>query len=172
MARAARGNAKKPDEIRPEDAAVGARIVEAREKIGMSQATLARELGCIPTTLWRYETGRIAAATRLVEIAQITGASAEWLRNGSGETTDERTRVVEEFIANHGPTLRPPLTSSEARFLRAWPYHHRVTVGKLLDMVNDGRRGASAEEMAASEKATEEARERGAKLGVPMRRAR
>lgn len=165
------GKPREPDEIRPEDVAVGARIVAAREARGLSQADLARELGCPATTVWRYETGRMSARARLVEIGAVTGADPIYLERGLGDVLDERSRVVEDFIVSIGPTLKPPMTRNEARFLRAWP-HHRVTHGKLLDALRDARSGMSAEESMASERATEEARAKGTALGVPARRAR
>jgi transcriptional regulator with XRE-family HTH domain len=63
--------------------AMGARIVEAREKKGLRQAELAREIGVIVTTMWRYERGECApGADVLRRIAEALDVSIDWIVTG------------------------------------------------------------------------------------------
>lgn len=66
--------------------AIGARIRSARQAAGRTNAAaFAREVGCQPHTLWRYETGQITPSVeRLAEIARACGVRMEWLATGEG----------------------------------------------------------------------------------------
>jgi len=64
-------------------AGVGRRTTQIRERLGMSKLTFARRLGISRNTLADYERGtRIPKSEILREIAQLGGASMEWLLGG------------------------------------------------------------------------------------------
>jgi transcriptional regulator with XRE-family HTH domain len=155
-----------------ENAKVAARIRQAMEDRGIKQAELARAIGVGPTTMWKYLTGRLGVSRQLIPIARALKVDPDWLAGaGDGEPQDEHTEVIESFIRDIGPGLRPPLTNEEAGYVRGWP-HHRVTHGALLDAVQLARRGLTAEEAAHSVEVTEAARRRGEALGVKPRKPR
>lgn len=64
---------------------LGARIATARELKGLNQSDLARALGVASQAVWRWEQGRVTpGAARLVEIADVTGVTLDWLLRGDG----------------------------------------------------------------------------------------
>lgn len=66
-----------------EKQAVGHRIVEARERAGLSQAELADAVGVRPHSMWRYEDGRTMPGDWALErIAEVTKVSVRWLKKG------------------------------------------------------------------------------------------
>lgn len=165
-----RGMAKKA--LDPALVAMGRRIREAAKATGRTFADVAKDVGVQPHTLDRYMRGDTDPARKLYDISRVTGRSVEWLRGDAGAPLrDEVQETIEAFIHEDGARLKPPLSAAEARHVRTWP-HRKVTRGRLLDMVLDLRRGMDADDIAAAETATEEARARGAALGVPARRAR
>ena len=150
---------------------IASRIRETIKARGIKQADLARTVDVTPTTMWKYLSGTTGPDKKLVAIARALGVSAEWLENGGEDNGDPFTRVIETFITEIGPTLKPPLSPLEAEWARKYP-HHRVTHGKLLDMVLSVRNGLTAEEAADSAQITDEQRTKGARLGTPKRRKR
>ena len=160
---------------KPSDAklkAQGARVRQAIEARGKTQAEVCREVGVNANTMNRWLRGENSARAHFAQLALALGVRVEWIESGDGADMSERSEVIEDFISQTGPTLRPPLTLAEAAYVRAWP-HHRVTVGALLDAVNESRRGGlSVEDAARSAEVTSIVRARGEALGVPKRRAR
>lgn len=70
-------------------AAVGARIIEAREAHDLSTAQLARRLGVKTRTLTGWEHGvSEPRANRLTMLAGLLGVSPTWLLTGRGESPD------------------------------------------------------------------------------------
>lgn len=149
----------------------GARIRQAIERAGKTQAEVCRELGVGTNTMNRWLRGENSARTRFRDLSLSLGVAEAWLEHGDGPETSERADVIEDFVTTVGPTLAPPLTASEAAYLRHWP-HHRVTHGRLLDAVRDARMGLSADDVLRSTEATDAARAKGAALGVPRRKER
>jgi hypothetical protein len=45
-------------DLRPEGDSLGARVLRAREGMGLSQRTLATKVGVDPTSVWKVEAGR------------------------------------------------------------------------------------------------------------------
>lgn len=163
------GKKETPEERQRRQEPIIARIRQVIDEKHIQQTAIAEAIGTTPVTVWKYLNGQVGIDKKLVKIARVLGVSAEWLEHGGEMQPDVHTAEIEAFIAEVGPTLRPPLSSDEARWARAYPYH-RVTRGKLLDMVLQQRRGLSHEEAAASAEVTEAARAAGEALGVPRRR--
>jgi transcriptional regulator with XRE-family HTH domain len=151
--------------------AQGARIRQAIDKSGKQYVDVARELGVAAHTVDRWMRGDVSAAGRFADLSIATGARVEWLRDGEGDDTSDRASVIETFIIDQGPSLRPPLTNAEAAYLRQWP-HHRVKPGALMDAVMDARHGLRKEDLERSVIETAKARARGEALGVPRRSKR
>lgn len=64
---------------------LGARLQAAREKKGIGQSELARRIGVVATTAWRWEHDRCTPRPAdLDRLAEELGVSAEWLRAGDG----------------------------------------------------------------------------------------
>lgn len=62
---------------------LGRRIRMARERVDMKQADLARRVGVISATAWRWEDGRMEPGLeQLRKIARETGADLGWLVSG------------------------------------------------------------------------------------------
>lgn len=156
--------AKKPSEEKL--AAQGARIREALDAAGKEQAAVAEQIGVKPHTLWRWLNGDHSAKSHFSALSIALGVSAEWLEHGDGPRRDDRADIIERFIEEDGPKMKPPLTAPEAAYLRATP-HHKVTAGRLRDAIDEARYGFTREELRRSEQVTDAARARGAKLGVP-----
>lgn len=150
-------------------AAQGARIREAIARAGKSQADVCREIGVNGNTMNRWLNGKNSAKDHFDALELALGVPAKWIEHGEGVDVTDRMSVIEQFILQQGPTLRPPLTRAEATTLRAWPYH-RVRVGDLLNAVTELRRGLSAEEIEGARAFTEAVRARGEALGVPKRK--
>lgn len=161
--------AKRPSEAALK--AIGRRIRTAIENAGTTQAQLCRDLGVAPNTMSRYLNGSMSPVARLFEMGRVLGVSEAWLRGDEGAELDPVQRTIEEFVVEDGPRLRPPLSTAEARYLRSWP-HRAVTRGRLLDTVIAARSALTSEQVAESAEVTDEARSRGAALGVPSRKPR
>ena len=64
---------------------LGARIASLRNRLGWSQAELARRLNISPSAVGMYEQGRREpSADMLVAIARVLGVSTEFLLTGRG----------------------------------------------------------------------------------------
>ena len=69
-----------------EEAALGARIRDAREQSGMTQIQLAQRLGVEPNSLRAWESGtREPRANRLTTLAGMLDVTVPWLLDGRGE---------------------------------------------------------------------------------------
>lgn len=63
---------------------MGARIAALRRQIGMSQAELARQLGCSASAVGMYEQGRREPpADLLVQMSRIFGVTTDYLLTGN-----------------------------------------------------------------------------------------
>ena len=64
--------------------ALGARIREARERAGLTQAEFARRCGTERGTAWRWETGRAEPSLAMLRtIAAVTGSDLGRLAGGA-----------------------------------------------------------------------------------------
>lgn len=155
----------------PELAAQGRRIREAIDAKEISYKEAAELLGIVQHGLDRWMAGVVSARHRFADLERITGRPATWFERGDGPRVATGAEVIEAFIRETGPTLNPPLTASEAAFVRRWP-HHRVTRAKLLGVVDEARLGLAPDDIAASAAATEKARAKGDAMGGVPRRKR
>ena len=82
---------------------IGARIREARVKVGLTQAEVARLLGVSPHSVWSWENGRMQPNhEHLVELALRCEVSTDWLlgRDVAGvELPDEMNVSFREAVA-------------------------------------------------------------------------
>lgn len=154
----------------PELRAQGERIREAIDAAGLTYREAAEALGIVAHGLDRWMAGAASASHRFRDLERVTGRPAAWFERGSGPVVATGAEVIEAFIRETGPQLRPPLSSAEAAFLRRWPFH-RVTRAKLLGVIDEARLGIAPEDIAASAEATEAARAKGAALGVKRRKS-
>lgn len=62
---------------------LGERIQKAREERGIAQAEMARRVGVVTTTAWRWEHGQSTPRpSDLTRLAEVLGVTKEWLENG------------------------------------------------------------------------------------------
>lgn len=62
---------------------MGSRIRHRRERLGLTQAELARALDVDKGTVWRYETDRSPPLAVLVpKLSEILGVSCDWILTG------------------------------------------------------------------------------------------
>lgn len=64
---------------------VGSRLKKARKYAGLTQVELAKKSGSKQGAISDLEGGRNESSTKLVEMAQAMGVSADWLATGKGE---------------------------------------------------------------------------------------
>lgn len=65
---------------------IGARIVRARKRAGLTSAKLAAAVGCTPVTVWRWERGIAKPTMRSAQdIAKACRVSLLWLAEGTGK---------------------------------------------------------------------------------------
>jgi transcriptional regulator with XRE-family HTH domain len=69
------------------------RLRYAREQAGLSQSSLARQVGIKPQAIQFIEAGNVRRPRNLVEIAAVLGVAPEWLLLGKGRL--EGLRVQE-----------------------------------------------------------------------------
>jgi SOS-response transcriptional repressor LexA len=99
-------------------AALGRRLVAAREARGISQADLARALGVSRSAAAQWESGLTAPSTdNLAAAATEVGVAFEWLATGRGDRA---------LPVASGPELRRPVT-------RSVPVISWVSAGRLAE---------------------------------------
>ena len=78
---------------------MGARIAALRRQAGMSQAALARELGCSASAVGMYEQGRREPpADLLVRMARLFGVSTDYLLTGHVRQEKEQQLLAEVLL--------------------------------------------------------------------------
>lgn len=82
---------------------IGQRLVWLREKHGMRQADLAKEIGITAQSLGAIELGKTRApsAPTLLRLAAVLDANPEWIIHGRGSPTIEKATqdTVDEFVS-------------------------------------------------------------------------
>jgi transcriptional regulator with XRE-family HTH domain len=90
----------------PHGTVAGMDVKAARESKGVSQSDLARKLGVLPVTVWRWEAGKKKPnAANQLAIAQALGMSVEEL--AAMPEPDRRSGLVPDRPAPNPPP--PPL---------------------------------------------------------------
>lgn len=70
-----------PAEVKPRT--LGERIQKARDDLGIGQAEMARRVGVVTTTAWRWEHDRSAPRpSDLERLAEVLRVPKEWLESG------------------------------------------------------------------------------------------
>lgn len=109
---------------------LGARIRQARRRVGMTQSQLAERLkvGRSAVGNWESTTGISPASARLREVAVVTGVSYEWLATGRGDPAAHEL----ERPAVDGELVDDPL---ERRLLSAFRTCRSTTRRVVLQMI-------------------------------------
>lgn len=95
-----------------QDLEIGKRIVDMRERMGYTQADLAKKMGVTPPTISGYETGQADPKTDgLIQLAKILGCSADYLLG----LTDNPNPVAESPISDRAFTIARRVDSLDAR---------------------------------------------------------
>jgi transcriptional regulator with XRE-family HTH domain len=115
------GSAEQPDQI-----ALGQRLREAREVLGLKQEDVSAVIGIPRTSVVSMESGkRNVTATELIKLSALYRRSAEWLLGTEQDATvetaallrttkqlseDDQMQVLRfaQFLANAGPAPRGP----------------------------------------------------------------
>ena len=95
------------------------RFEEARERAGLSVASLAKHLGVSAQSVYLWQQGSVPKAARLRELADLLGVSLQWLMYGSEEPhslTDPQSSLC------RSSTLKPALALAitSLRRMIAW----------------------------------------------------
>jgi transcriptional regulator with XRE-family HTH domain len=88
------------DKTRHAPEGVGARLKEARELHGLTQAELARETGLNAMNVWRHEAGlTMPSKMALARYTERLRVTEEWLVYGSGRPpTDNTAQIVDKYL--------------------------------------------------------------------------
>ena len=86
------------------DMALAERIKDARIRVGLSQAELARRCEVSPSLLCNLENGKIKSLrhSTLLQMAKILGKSPEWLTFGKGHAkrSTPRSKFEHDFLVD------------------------------------------------------------------------
>ena len=100
----------------PQEETIGARIVEARERAGLSSAQLARRLGVKSRTVSAWERGETTPRTnRLLMLSQMLDVSALWLLEGETRYAPDQVPPEDRRIKGQLETIRRALADLAAR---------------------------------------------------------
>lgn len=88
---------------------IGPRIIQARERIGWQQKTLARILEdnniMTQQSLSDLELGKNSTSRKTFELAKILGINAQWLATGEGAMTGDETSGIWQHSDRLAPLL-------------------------------------------------------------------
>lgn len=86
---------------------ISSRIIELREKYGLSGIDLAKRLGVNKSTITRYETGEIKPnVDMMISICQSFGISMDWLAGFDTGAKEAYEPVINECIKSSIPPER------------------------------------------------------------------
>jgi transcriptional regulator with XRE-family HTH domain len=136
---------------------IGARIRQAREAIGLGNASeFGRRVGVTPTTVYRWERGAVVPDVfNLCDIATVTRTTMEWIISGAERPENETLRA---WLETDEGKVAPP----EARaFLESLPLlgYRPVPLFYTLALAA-WRNGLTPEDAARAAKVTEDHRPR------------
>ncbi len=113
------------------------RLRYAREQAGLTQSSLARQVGIKPQAIQFIEAGQVRRPRNLVEIATILGVAPEWLLLGKGRMD---ALHVQEVSGRYDTT---GLSAEAIALARSWmelPKAQRVAVREtILSLVKRGK---------------------------------
>ena len=87
-------------------AEVGARIVDARKDLGVTQLELAELAGISQRSMQAYETGEVIPYRKLREIAAILEVSPTWILHGEEEEADPEVVELQRQVENLSKLIR------------------------------------------------------------------
>lgn len=132
---------------------IAERLKSAREAAGLRQDELAKKAGVSQGTIANVENGIRKNPRELLAIARAVGVNAEWLKSGKGTrlTSTDGHHTIQDVQADYLP----------AKGARQDIAHHVTQIGALLNSVDEVRRAAIAEMLAAVARKPEQAEEIG-----------
>lgn len=132
---------------------IAERLKSAREAAGLRQDELAKKAGVTQGTIANIEGGIRKNPRELLAIARAAGVNAEWLKSGKGSrlADTEAHHTLQDVQADYLPT----------RGARQDIAHHVAQIGALLSGVDEVRRSAIAEMLAAVARKPDQAEEIG-----------
>lgn len=77
-----------------DSAGIGRRIAEMRETNGWTQLELAYKANVSPSTVYRWESGKLPAVRELIRIAEVLGVEATYLLEGEGGRVEDPTEAT------------------------------------------------------------------------------
>lgn len=80
----------------------GRRVRELREKLGISQAALAKAIGVGQQTVNNWESGAVKKTSAIVEVARALSTTPEWLQRGEGQKESRPFRPIDEIVRLYG----------------------------------------------------------------------
>ena len=87
-------------------AEVGARIVDARKEMGLTQEELAELAGVSQRSMQAYETGEVIPYRKMREIAQVLQVSPTWILHGEEEEADGEVLELQRQVENLSKLIR------------------------------------------------------------------
>ncbi|CAN7408031.1 helix-turn-helix domain-containing protein [Acidovorax sp. LjRoot74] len=136
---------------------IAERLKSAREAAGLRQDELAKKAGVTQGTIANIEGGIRKNPRELLAIARAVGVNAEWLKSGKGSRladADIRGHAIQDVQADYLPP----------RGIKNDIAHHVTQIGTLLSGIDDVRRAAIAEMLAAVARKPDQAEEIGAHI--------
>ncbi len=132
---------------------IAERLKSAREAAGLRQDELAKNAGVSQGTIANIEGGIRKNPRELLAIARAVGVNAEWLKSGKGTrlTNQDGHHTIQDVQADYLPV----------KGTRQDIAHHVAQIGALLNGVDEVRRAAIAEMLAAVARKPEQAEEIG-----------
>lgn len=80
---------------KPDEQTAGARILEARRRLGLTQTKLAAKMGLVKATIGRWEKGQYPVRDMAWHgLAEALEVSVDWLRHGKGPSPDQPPAVA------------------------------------------------------------------------------
>lgn len=74
----------------------GERLRQIRQKVGISQLRLAKDIGVSDTTIQNYEGGQLPKGEHVIKLADRFNVYIDWLLTGEGPQTKETPAMVAE----------------------------------------------------------------------------
>lgn len=89
-----------------ESAAVGARIIQVRKELGLTQEELAELAGVSQRSMQAYETGEVIPYRKMREIAAVLQVSPSWILHGEEEEPDGEVVELKRQVENLSKLIR------------------------------------------------------------------
>lgn len=125
----------------PDPKRIGARIREARERLGRNKNQMARDMGTSWQHVDRWEKGRtVPASDSLKKLAAYLGVTIDHLMGGEPIAVEGESPALAEFLASFAPR---DLSGVELDWLRRAPLGPDATPGRYVDLLRALRAGGA-----------------------------